>query len=148
MNSKFDCPYPTCKKSYVSNTILKRHIQATHNLEKRFRCSVCGKCLASQQNLTEHSYIHTGEKPYICQVPRCNFASRQGTHLSAHKRLYHSELGQGDNPRPGSVFDSVLKFLTGILSQEEKNCLSEEKVEQVELPAIKLQFKYNTENLL
>ena len=141
MNSKFSCPFPTCDKSYVSNTILKRHIQATHNLEKRFKCSVCGKCLASQQNLTEHSYIHTGEKPYVCRVPGCGFESRQGTHLSAHKRLRHSEPSQSGSLTSASVFDPVLKFLTGILSRDEKKIIIEEKVEQVELPAILLQFK-------
>ena len=91
MKAMFVCSYPHCGKAYVNNSILKRHMQAFHTSVKRFQCSSCGKCLASRQNLKEHSYIHTGEKPYACPFLGCRSAFRQGTHLSAHKRLEHPD---------------------------------------------------------
>ena len=97
MRSKFTCPHTSCRKSYVNSSILKRHIQAFHNDQKRFKCQTCGKCLASQQNLKEHSYIHSGEKPYKCPYQGCSANFRQGTHLSAHKKMCHEDLSEFPN---------------------------------------------------
>ena len=105
------CQHPNCNKTYVNSSILKRHIQAFHNSEKRFQCRTCGKCLASRQNLKEHSYIHTGEKPYKFQEPGCSAAFRQGTHLSAHKKIEHS---QSSNP----TFDCSANLSVVHLTQE------------------------------
>lgn len=132
MEEKFICPHDSCGKSYVNNTILKRHIQAVHDLQKRFQCSVCGKCLSSQQNLKEHGYIHTGEKPYVCQYPGCNFASRQGTHLSAHKKIHSCTFARID-----TGFDRILNYLTSVLGKEEQFSYCEEVTEKVELPLLK-----------
>lgn len=135
MNAKFVCPHDSCGKSYVNNTILKRHIQAVHDLQKRFQCSVCGKCLSSQQNLNEHNYIHTGEKPYVCQFPGCNFASRQGTHLSAHKKLHRC-----NSYSPESNFDRILNYLTTRLGMDQELFYSEGITEEVVLPPIRTQY--------
>lgn len=90
MKEIFKCTVSGCSKVYVNSAILKRHTQAFHSTVNKFQCKVCGKSLASRQNLKEHSYIHSGEKPYICKEPGCKMSFRQGTHLSAHKKLHQS----------------------------------------------------------
>lgn len=91
MKTIFVCSYSECGKTYVNSSIFKRHIQACHSSSKRFQCSNCGKCLASGQNLKEHMFIHTRQKPYVCPYPACGASFRQGTHLSSHKKLEHSD---------------------------------------------------------
>ena len=86
MKDLFRCNEPGCNKMYVNSAILKRHVQAFHSTFNKFECAVCKKSLASRQNLKEHSFIHTGEKPYACNYPGCTMSFRQGTHLSAHKK--------------------------------------------------------------
>lgn len=59
------------------------------NIRKaKLKCNHCDKCLSSRQNLREHLYIHTGEKPYACNEPECGQAFRQGSLLSIHKRIH------------------------------------------------------------
>ena len=88
MKEIYKCTFTGCSKVYVNSAILKRHVQAFHSTVNKFQCKVCNKSLASRQNLKEHSYIHTGEKPYVCKEHGCKMSFRQGTHLSAHKKLH------------------------------------------------------------
>lgn len=91
MKEIFKCPVVDCDKTYVSGAILKRHILAFHSSVNKFQCEVCKKSLASRQNLKEHMFIHTREKPYSCTEPGCYMSFRQGTHLSAHKKLHQKK---------------------------------------------------------
>ena len=59
-----------------------------------FKCKYCLRSLSSRQNLREHLYIHTGEKPYVCTEVGCGQKFRQGSLLSIHKRI-HSEIKNG-----------------------------------------------------
>lgn len=88
MKEVFKCTVTGCSRVYVNSAILKRHVQAFHSTVNKFQCKLCGKSLASRQNLKEHSYIHSGEKPYICKESGCKMSFRQGTHLSVHKKLH------------------------------------------------------------
>ncbi|OMJ84674.1 hypothetical protein SteCoe_14197 [Stentor coeruleus] len=59
-----------------------------------FKCKYCLRNLSSRQNLKEHMYIHSGEKPYICTEPNCGEKFRQGSLLSIHKKV-HLEITKG-----------------------------------------------------
>ena len=59
-----------------------------------FKCTFCLKNLSSRQNLREHLYTHTGERPYVCNEPGCGQSFRQGSLLSIHKRI-HAEVKKG-----------------------------------------------------
>ncbi|OMJ85321.1 hypothetical protein SteCoe_13423 [Stentor coeruleus] len=133
MRALFVCSHPNCGKSYVNSSILKRHIQAFHNAEKRFQCSFCGKCLASRQNLKEHTFTHTGEKPYACPVPGCNASFRQGTHLSAHKRMEHSQPSDATLINVHSQYNMDLGLLTQLISKLPL-------IDETSLPEVNLKF--------
>lgn len=57
--------------------------------EREYECNHCNKILSSKQNLREHKFTHTGELPYICKSPGCGIRFRQGSVLSAHKRIHN-----------------------------------------------------------
>ncbi|OMJ82435.1 hypothetical protein SteCoe_16841 [Stentor coeruleus] len=91
MKELYKCSVTGCEKVYVSGSILKRHILAFHGLVNKFKCEICKKSLASRQNLKEHVFTHTREKPYKCEELGCWMTFRQGTHLSAHKKFHQKK---------------------------------------------------------
>merc|ERR550525_1345968 len=53
-------------------------------------CPVCGLLINSKRfNFKQHLKIHTGEKPFVCQV--CNRAFRQKAHMVKHVTTHRSE---------------------------------------------------------
>jgi hypothetical protein len=49
---------------------------------RRFPCQFCGKNFNFNNQLRRHLLIHTGEKPYKCDV--CNYACNQKANLKKH----------------------------------------------------------------
>ena len=59
---------------------------------RKFQCPYCFKTLSSKQNYKEHTYIHTGEKPFKCTEPGCEESFRQGSQLSVHRKMHRQVL--------------------------------------------------------
>ena len=78
------------------------------------KCKYCSKNLSSRQNLREHLYIHTGEKPYICTEIGCGQSFRQGSLLSIHKKI-HSEIGKSKNRERRAIKQINYPRLTELL---------------------------------
>lgn len=91
----------------------------------RFECQHCNRILSTKQSLIEHSYIHTGEKPYKCSEPGCNHVFRQSSQLSYHKRI-HLELKKVTEPKepiqmPPRLGDFLYNNLDRLVSNFERN---------------------------
>lgn len=91
MKRPYECKYRDCDKKFTTRFSLRRHI-STHAPAKQYICVICYKKFALGQYLKEHTYIHTGQKPFKCPYEGCTKAFRQAGKLSLHKKLHQNKI--------------------------------------------------------
>ena len=113
---RIKCEYDGCSRSYCSSFNLKRHVESTHFGLRKFMCPICSRLLSSKQNLIDHQNIHTGSKPYICDIAGCSQHFRQLSQFYLHKQL-HSEVSS-QLCKNYNILERSVHLLIDQLSQE------------------------------
>ncbi|GBM96488.1 Zinc finger protein 235 [Araneus ventricosus] len=78
-------PSSDAKLHSIQRNSLQRHA-IIHTGKKPFKCDVCGKSFTRKENLQTHALTHTGEKPFKCDVCGKSFTRRENlqTHVLKH----------------------------------------------------------------
>ena len=82
MNMRLNCNL--CFKNFSSLYKLKKHRFEVHKLAHRYVCSFCGRSCSSSNYLKIHLRIHTGEKPYKCNICEKSFTDK--SNYTRHRR--------------------------------------------------------------
>lgn len=68
--------------------------------QDRYICGTCSKAFSRPSSLKIHTYSHTGEKPWKCQIPGCGKTFSVRSNMKRHEKGCHGD-GGSQNGRPG-----------------------------------------------
>ncbi|EFA04052.2 zinc finger protein OZF [Tribolium castaneum] len=77
-----------CGKQCGSAAELKVHVRV-HTGERPYKCDICNKRFIAKGNLNSHKWRHTGRKPFLCN--HCGKAFGEKSTLKVHERIHTGE---------------------------------------------------------
>ena len=77
-----------CAKTFTRAGHLKEH-KVLHSGERPFACDVCAKTFTQAGHLKEHRRLHSEERPFACDV--CAKTFSQAANLKSHQRVHTGE---------------------------------------------------------
>lgn len=90
---------PLCEKSFARADHCKQHINNVHRGEVvdgvvrkpsfERKCDICAKVFHHSGNFRKHMILHSGERPFKCEICGRTFVLAQ--HLKSHMKLVHSD---------------------------------------------------------
>ncbi|XP_068437424.1 endothelial zinc finger protein induced by tumor necrosis factor alpha-like [Clinocottus analis] len=98
-----------CSRSFRRLSHLKRHREVLHasgRAPQSFVCLVCGKDKKCRSQLARHAVVHTGERPFACELCAARF-NRRGN-LQQHMRRMHGVGAEPAEEAPPLLFDDDL----------------------------------------
>ena len=83
----------TRTKQKINKRNLRQRVGKTNEMDKTsYQCTYCGKRFISQSKLKIHEMIHTGERPFKCEI--CGKCFNQLVNLNKHLK-YHDTIHKG-----------------------------------------------------
>lgn len=90
LEKNFVCREPGCGKAFQKPSGRMEH-ERIHSGERPFSCELCDKKFIQKSHLTAHMRAHLDVKPYICKFPNCDKRFTQRSNFDQHTRHHTGE---------------------------------------------------------
>ena len=90
------CEYEGCKSSFINEDNYNKHLKTHKELVRKYLCPFpdCGKRFKGIYNLKIHYRIHSGERPYKCEICGYNYYDR--ANYKYHVKTGHLNFKEKD----------------------------------------------------
>ena len=110
-----------CDKEFKKPSALEIH-RRVHTGERPFKCNLCDYCATRDSHLQNHIRRHLKEKLHECSEPNCNYSTCDKHNLTKHHRTVHLQEKPFTCPIFNCDYKTGLKTdLTRHLTTHEEN---------------------------
>ncbi|XP_013889097.1 zinc finger protein 436 [Austrofundulus limnaeus] len=132
----FHCDF--CSRCFRRHSHLKRHCEVVHangaRLPETFICHICGKDKKCRSQLARHIIIHTGERPYACDLCSARF-NRRGN-LQQHRRRMHGVGRLAQDEAPPILFEDDDVMTRALAYKQEETVIAVDSAGELCDPAL------------
>ncbi|XP_034486513.1 zinc finger and SCAN domain-containing protein 31-like [Drosophila innubila] len=82
----FVCKY--CNQRFFTSSAKLRHEVVRHIRDFKYECKICNKKYLTKSCLTKHEFLHTGQKPYRCELCNVGFPRRPGLRIHCRTKQH------------------------------------------------------------
>ncbi|KAH8399454.1 hypothetical protein KR215_010789 [Drosophila sulfurigaster] len=114
----FACKF--CDERFHSGSTRIRHERVRHIRDWAFECKICGKKYLTKSCLNKHKFLHTGLRPYRCDLCNVAFPRRPGLRIHCRTKQHQKRASEAHiNP------NDVLNAAPTVVSNDETNVANE-----------------------
>ncbi|XP_017967672.1 zinc finger protein 674-like [Drosophila navojoa] len=109
-----------CDQRFYSASTRQRHEQVRHIRSWSYQCKICGKKYNTKSCLNKHEFLHTGLRPYRCDLCNVAFPRKPGLRIHCRtkqhqKRASEAVNGQIDGIKEIAISDNTIVFPDSII---------------------------------